>query len=117
MKNFFEKETACPCCGVDKTDPRLLCMINNARYSYGKPIKANSIYRCEKHNIEVDGVAGSSHTKGYAIDIQLNNKGKDTLALVPILLSVGFKRLVLYKSKNIIHADIDETKPEGIFIR
>lgn len=48
----------------------------------------NSAYRCSKHNDEVGGIAGDSHTKGRAVDVRCEGyDGNDISAfagLVPL---------------------------------
>ena len=44
---------------------------------YGKPIKINSFYRCEKLNKLVKGASTSQHVKGEAIDISAGSKDEN----------------------------------------
>lgn len=44
------------------------------RRDFGKPIKVNSGFRCEKHNKDVGGVDHSRHVLGQAIDLTPKSK-------------------------------------------
>lgn len=64
------------------------------RDAWGKPIKINSGYRCDKLNKAVGGVPTSQHVKGQAADCGVN----DPLALVRLLLDLGleFDQAIVY---------------------
>ena len=64
------------------------------RDAWGKPIKINSGYRCEKLNKAVGGVPTSQHTKGQAADCGCD----DPLALARSLLDLGleFDQAIVY---------------------
>lgn len=64
------------------------------RDAWGKPIKINSGYRCEKLNKAVGGVPTSQHTKGQAADCGVDNP----LALARLLLDLGleFDQAIVY---------------------
>lgn len=71
QRNYFApSELACPCCGLNRTKPELLEMLNMIREAIGKPLEVNSSTRCAKHNEDVGGVPNSSHTTGEAADIR-----------------------------------------------
>jgi uncharacterized protein YcbK (DUF882 family) len=44
------------------------------RQWYGKPIKINSLFRCEALNVAVGGSKTSQHCKGEAIDMSAGSK-------------------------------------------
>lgn len=64
------------------------------RDAWGKPIKINSGYRCEKLNKAVGGVPTSQHVKGQAADCGCD----DPLALARLLLDLGleFDQAIVY---------------------
>lgn len=64
------------------------------RDAWGKPIKINSGYRCEKLNKAVGGVLTSQHVKGQAADCGCD----DPLALARLLLDLGleFDQAIVY---------------------
>ena len=108
MKYFTDKELACPCCGQNKMDNKFSNKLDRARGYANIPFVITSGYRCPAHNEEVGGSKTSSHLKGIAVDIAINNpiqRCKIFLAL----LSVGFSRFGI--GKNFIHVDIDPDKP------
>jgi len=89
-------------------DSGLLEMLDTAREIYGKPIKINSGFRTEEHNIKVGGTQNSSHLKGLAADLACTTSA-DRWDLLDSLLKAGFNRIGI--AKTFIHVDIDEDKP------
>lgn len=68
MTRFKMEEFRCRCCGstgsqqvVENIRALVENVLDPARERYGKPIKVNSGYRCEKHNREVGGASQSQH--------------------------------------------------------
>ena len=106
-KYFRYDEFKCPCCGENKTDPKLIDMLDKARELAGVPFIINSGYRCEKHNKEVGGKSNSAHLKGKACDIACAD-GFSRFAIVNALLKTGFVRIGI--AKTFIHVDIDDEK-------
>lgn len=121
MKNYFEGETACPCCGLNNPDPELIRKLNYTREVFGRPIEATSICRCVKHNLEVGGSETSSHItspeiKGLAADLYCKD-ADEKLDLVSAAIIAGFKRIIVYRNKkNLVHLDIDGSKPQGLIV-
>lgn len=81
MKNFSLNEFRCKCCKELPADAWMYVehLVNNlldpVRDAFGKPIKVNSGYRCEKHNKEVGGAKNSQHLLGQAADIAAEHSG------------------------------------------
>lgn len=92
-------------------DRRILEMMDLVREKFDKPIHITSGYRTQRHNSDVGGVPGSSHTKGLAVDIACNNS-RDRFDLVNCLLDVGFNRIGI--AESFIHADIDLDKTQNV---
>lgn len=119
--NYFEKETACQCCGLNNPDPELMRKLNYTREVYGSELKATSICRCKKHNAEVGGVADSAHITtseitGKAADIYCKNS-EMKLDVVSAAIIAGFTRIIVYRNKrNLVHLDVDKTKPQGLIV-
>ena len=63
-------------------------------------------FRCQMHNLEVNGARFSRHMDGKAADIKVFTDG-DRFRLMQALLKNGFRRIGI--GKTIIHADIDES--------
>lgn len=76
------------------------------------PFIITSGYRSKRHNKKVGGVEGSSHRKGYAVDIKCTN-GYFRLRIIKEALALGIRRIGV--SKNFIHIDIDPDKPDSIW--
>ena len=115
MQHFKMSEFDCKCgkCdgGSDMMTLELLEKLEYARNLAGIPFVITSGYRCEKHNREVGGVAGSAHTKGMAVDIRCNSSAT-RFKLLKALFAAGFKRIEL--APTWIHVDTDPTKPQDV---
>jgi len=68
-ENFNLVEFQCPCCGLVMIDRRLVEYLQAVRNEYGAPIIVNSGYRCNLHNLYIDGKENSDHLYGLAADI------------------------------------------------
>lgn len=78
-KNFSKSEFECKCgCempnNIFKNIKELAKHLQSLRDKFGKPIKINSAYRCEKHNSIIGGSKNSQHKKGLAADIVVKDK-------------------------------------------
>jgi len=71
-KNFKKSEFACPCCGENKIEVKLVQCLQKLRDAIGKPIIINSGYRCLQHNKSLGSQNTSQHVKGKAADIRIN---------------------------------------------
>ena len=84
MKNFKKSEFECKCCrelpadAWMNTDALVVNLLDPVRDRFGKPIKVNSGYRCEKHNRKVGGSPRSQHlcqNGSAAADITVEHSG------------------------------------------
>jgi uncharacterized protein YcbK (DUF882 family) len=106
-QHFDSSEFACKCgCGYDKISRLLVEKLERARKACGAKFIITSGCRCEKHNAAVGGVANSSHTKGYAADIALNDKNR---VIIIQALRKEFNRIGI--ADTFIHVDIDPSLP------
>lgn len=91
-KNFKSTEFDCHgkgCCTETPIHSGLVEILQQARDYFGKSIKLNCGYRCEKHNANVSGASkNSQHTKGLAVDIVVN-KGK----VHPVIVARYFEKV------------------------
>jgi zinc D-Ala-D-Ala carboxypeptidase len=103
--HFRVGEFKCPCCGIAPLAPlRRLCeQLELARSRFG-PMEIASGYRCQMHNLEVEGARFSRHMQGLAADIKCYSDG-DRFRLMSALLTAGFRRIGV--GRLIVHADID----------
>lgn len=105
---FICKEFECKCgCGLNNISEDFVSRLSKAREIAGIPFIINSACRCETHNKNIGGVVNSSHLKGLAVDIKALTS-IDKYKIVSALMSVGFKRILLYKT--FIHCDMDYSK-------
>ena len=107
---FTDKELACPCCKEVHMQGQFLDMLNAAREIAGKPWKVSSAYRCAKHNKEVGGVAGSAHTKGWAVDIMAPTAAKK-YEIIQAALAAGINRIGV--GAGFVHLDADPSKAKN----
>ncbi len=82
-------------------------LLDLARGIAGISFKINSGYRTAARNKKAGGVSGSSHLKGLAADIAVNNS-KERYIILQALLKAGFNRIGV--SRSFIHVDLDKTK-------
>lgn len=82
-KNLMAHEVVCQgkgCCTESIISKRMVETYQDIRDEYGDAIEiataGGSGYRCDKHNREVDGAAGSLHKLGCAFDMHCRNKPK-----------------------------------------
>ncbi len=120
MKYFTFKEFDSP----DETgsgknmDSDFLDLLDHAREEADIPFKITSGYRTQKHNQDLrnrgyKASMNSSHMIGKAADIMCINAA-DRLTIVKALINVGVTRLGI--AKSFIHADVDSSKPDAIWL-
>lgn len=68
-KNFSVEELSCPCCGVNKMELSFMTRVQRLRDVYGRSMKVDSAYRCERHNRQLGGAKDSFHMQGRAADV------------------------------------------------
>lgn len=67
MKYFSANEMKCKCCGQLPEEARMngvdlvVNVLDPVREKYGKPIKVNSFYRCQRNNSRCGGSKSSQH--------------------------------------------------------
>ena len=69
--HFTDAELACPHCGVNGCQQRLVDALEAFRSRVGRPVIVNSAYRCPAHNARIGGAAKSQHMDGLAADIRV----------------------------------------------
>lgn len=111
IKHFKREEMRCRCggkyCDGFPVEPeeKLMIMAEKVREHFNSPAVVTSGVRCEKHNVNVGGVANSRHKYGKAIDFFVNGKtAKDVLSYV--LQNDGI-RYAYAIDENCIHMDIE----------
>ena len=101
---FSMKEFECPCCNRIMLSPDLLTRLNHLRNIINRPIYINSGYRCKEENERVEGIPGSYHLLGMAVDIHVQD-----ILLSDLLIyaqEIGFNGIGNYENKNFLHLDI-----------
>lgn len=92
---------------------KFLHKLDEARGIAGCPFKISSGYRTKNHNSIVGGRVGSSHLKGLACDIAVNNSS-DRGKILRGLVMAGFTRIGV--AKTFIHCDLDENKVNSVWL-
>ena len=97
---------------------KLVKTLDEIREVYGKPIIINSGYRTEAHNAKVggkmpdaNGIGGSSHLKGLAVDIHCTTS-QERHDLLQLFLLHNITRIGI--AKTFIHIDVDEDKAQRV---
>ena len=103
--HFAESELACPHCGVNGCQQRLVDALEVFRTAVDKPVRVNSAYRCPAHNAAVGGVIDSEHVLGLAADIRVDGMSAAELEAVArrILAIRGIGRA---DDQNYLHVDV-----------
>lgn len=107
---FKEHEFKCKCgiCDLDVVMNRqLLVALDSMRKRFGKPIIVNSGIRCPDHNEREGGVPSSSHLKGKAADVKVDND-RDRFQLIKFALEYGVPRIGV--GYGYLHLDVDREK-------
>ena len=116
-EHFTKEEFDCQCgCGNGDIviSEKLVYELEYVRKIYGKPMRINSGIRCLSHNRNIGSRDTSSHIKGVAADISCTNMGTRLELVKKLLRDAEFTRVGLHK--DFIHVDVDEDKPNGIFL-
>lgn len=107
---------------VEGLDDEFVAKLDQARHAAQTPFVITSGFRTpEKNQSVVGAVPDSSHLKGLAVDLLIENSHQ-VWQIVAGLLTVGINRIGIYVNKeNVpthIHCDTDPDKvPEVIFIK
>ncbi len=113
VKFFNKREFNCRCCGAISISANLVLKLDLARELAETPFIITSGYRCPKHNQQVGGVRNSAHVLGLAVDVAVPNNVV-RLNIIRGLIIAGFRRIGI--SKDFIHADIDKSKPNNLWL-
>lgn len=92
-------------------DKKFLSMLDEIRELVGEPIIITSGFRTPAHNEAINGVEGSSHTKGLAVDIAVRNS-RMRFKLLNAIQQVGINRIGI--ADDFIHIDIDKDKDPNV---
>tara|TARA_R110001599_G_scaffold343404_1_gene565959 strand:- start:495 stop:866 length:372 start_codon:yes stop_codon:yes gene_type:complete len=122
MLNYFNFEefdspdeigSGLPKCQNGKMDLGFLHKLDEARAIADTPFVITSGYRTPEHNAKVGGRIGSSHLKGFAVDISCTTSVQRT-AIIQGLIKTGFTRIGI--GKTFIHVDLDNNKQSAIWL-
>lgn len=103
--NYFTEEE------IKGLDYEFIALLDQARELAKVPFVITSGYRDWKKNMEVGGVADSSHLAGVAVDLACSDS-VTRHKIVKALLDVGICRIFLYTKH--LHCDNDFTKPQNV---
>jgi len=103
-KHLHTNEYGCKCdsrCDANLINTRLVGAYEATRAEFGMPIMVTSGFRCTYHNMVVNGVNRSKHTRGLAIDITHRE-----LELLEKIARKHFDKVILYKDKSFLHCSM-----------
>lgn len=110
IKYFSRREFACKCgryCNGFPIEPNML-LIEQAdivREHFGAPVFVSSGVRCRQHNANVDGVSGSRHKYGKAMDFRVEGKSANTvLKYVKTLPNIRYAYAI---DGSYVHMDVE----------
>lgn len=90
-------------------------ILDPLREKYGKPIKINSGYRCDRLNKAVGGSATSQHRYGLAADITAGSRLENKLLFILVQqLNLPFDQLIDEKSYSWIHISFSKNPRKQI---
>ena len=110
VRYFSRREFQCKCgryCDGFPAEPNRL-LIEQAeivREHFGAPVHVTSGVRCEAHNANVGGVAGSRHKTGKAMDFRVEGQSaKSVLSFVKTLPNIRYAYAI---DGSHVHMDVD----------
>ena len=118
MERFPKYKFACPCCGKNEIDDRVLNTLDVAGRKFEEFIGSSDVYyavtsgfRCKKHNEDIGGAPHSFHLIGWAADTIPVIEGVDDQKLLRwwffSLVAAGFTGVGLTRgTAAAIHADL-----------
>ena len=102
------KEMKCSCarntCHFFIANENLLTRFGLFRTIWSHPIKINSGFRCQAHNLAIGGVSNSKHTLGQALDLSTRSMSKKEKADFIKLATTHFTFTKVYET--FIHIDV-----------
>ena len=114
MSRYFsesEFKKCVPSCSIEDMDGAFLYLLDEARERAGIPFVLNCAYRPKAWDLAKGRSGNSAHCSGKAVDIRCNTS-TNRMKIVQGLLAAGFTRIGI--GKTFVHADSDETKPQGV---
>ena len=113
-EHFKESEFACPCCGKNDVNVRLIIYLEELRSKLsdlmGREVYViiNSGYRCSRHNAAVGGKTASQHMEGNASDIKVKDSRSGRYIAASVILETA-KDLFSYSypiNNRSVHVDV-----------
>lgn len=111
FKAYSSTDFACKCCRRNEIVGALVRLCNDIFQHTGRVYPVSSGFRCSGHNKKVGGSDTSSHMKGLAVDLLIDNSHARWL-LLKALVDLKVKRYGVYKS--FVHIDIDPDKDQEL---
>lgn len=116
FKYFKLDEFDCPTIegsGAEFMDLDFIKTLNSIRHTAGIPMVITSGYRSPEHNEKIGGVKNSSHLKGVAADIAVNNSA-DRIKIVAAAIAHKVRRIGV--ADGFIHLDQDREKKPALWL-
>ncbi len=100
---------------VEGLEPELAVRLDVARGHAGIPFVITSGFRTPEENAAVGGGDNSAHLRRWAVDLRARTSG-GRYFIVRGLFLAGFRRVVLYKDSDHVHADCDPSLPQDVLV-
>jgi len=117
FKYFKLDEFDCPTIegsGAEFMDMDFIKTLNSIRHTAGIPMVITSGYRSPEHNATLSNASkNSSHLKGVAADIAVNNSA-DRIKIVAAAIAHKVRRIGV--ADGFIHLDQDKDKPNALWL-
>ncbi len=96
-------------------DPTLVALLSHARQLAGVPFVITCGLRTPEHNASVGGASNSAHLRGLAVDLRAHDS-HSRFKILAALFAVGIRRFEVVASDGHVHADIDSSLPQDVFV-
>jgi len=95
----------------EKMNEKLIRHLDALRIYLAKPLRVNSGYRTEAHNIAIKGSKNSAHLTGEAVDIRCLDS-QLRFAMVDFMRKRGIMRIGI--AHSFVHFDVKDNAPQGV---
>lgn len=106
---LYHYEFKCKCsydsCTTTLVGRNLIGAYGKLRIAFGKPLRINSGFRCQKHNEDEGGKSTSWHQLGHAIDISMSGMSESEKKRLIKLAKKFFTFVKVYD--NFIHCHME----------
>jgi zinc D-Ala-D-Ala carboxypeptidase len=110
-KLYISKTFKCKCGCNGNIKPEVVSLCNKIYQLTDRYYPVNSGFRCIRHNENIGGSPTSSHCRGYAVDLAVEDSSS-RYKLIKALINLNICRFGVYNWG--VHLDIDPDKDENV---